>query len=296
MYLHILRLLTPIQEQLVDVPSIAHISSKMKKLLLAIRRAAPTKMKYRFGILCLLPSLSPFYLLICICFFNLNLRRRIPVANANCNTSPGCGSIGSGRVPTTGIQGQGNQSISYTLKWINGVKNFGCNFCTKTFNRLGRIISHVRIHTGEKPFKCKICKKRFNQTPNLNRHVLIHAGKRPFSCRVCGKSFTQNANLKRHLQVHTGEKPFECKICKKRFTRKTGLKDHLRTHTGEQPFSCQVCGKSFKYISNLKRHLRQVHTPKAAQMANGVESSKETTEIFPKRQQVRMIPVTFGNV
>ena len=58
----LLHLIPQIQEQIVDIPSIAHISSKMKKLLLAIQRTAPTRTnlrrsKNRLGILCF-----PFHL------------------------------------------------------------------------------------------------------------------------------------------------------------------------------------------------------------------------------------------
>ena len=182
----------------------------------------------------------------------LNVRKRIPVVNGNCHTSPGSGSIGSGG-PTTGIHG--NQSLPYTLKWINGVKTFECNVCTKTFGQMGTLNRHARTHTGEKPYKCKICKKRFTQTTGLKNHLRIHTGERPFSCQVCGKSFTKFSNLKEHLRVHTGEKPFSCDICKKRFGRNSHLKLHKqKQHTIERPYKCRGCQKKYVSASELRKH------------------------------------------
>ena len=192
------------------------------------------------------------YIISFLMYLFLNVRKRIPVVNGNCHTSPGSGSIGSGG-PTTGIHG--NQSLPYTLKWINGVKTFECNVCTKTFGQMGTLNRHARTHTGEKPYKCKICKKRFTQMTGLKNHLRIHTGERPFSCQVCGKSFTKFSNLKEHLRVHTGEKPFSCDICKKRFGRNSHLKLHKqKQHTIERPYKCRGCQKKYVSASELRKH------------------------------------------
>ena len=164
-------------------------------------------------------------------------------------------SPGGSDSPTTVIQGNENQSLPYTLKWINGVKTFECNVCTKTFGQMGTLNRHARTHTGEKPYKCKICKKRFTQTTGLKNHLRIHTGERPFSCQVCGQSFTKFSNLKEHLRVHTGEKPFSCDICKKRFGRNSHLKLHKqKQHTSERPYKCRGCQKKYVNASELRKH------------------------------------------
>ena len=122
-------------------------------------------------------------------FIYAYLRKRIPVAKR----------------PNNGIQGKGNQSLPYTLKWINGMKNFECNVSKNTFSLMVDLNRHVRTHSGEKPFKCKICKKRFTQNSNLKAHLRTHTGERPYACRVCGKSFKQSSDLNRHLRLHAGE-------------------------------------------------------------------------------------------
>ena len=196
---------------------------------------------------------------------------------------PGSGSVVSGN-PSSGIQSKGNQSLPYTLKWINGMKNFECNVCRKTFNHMGALNRHVRTHTGERPFQCKICKKRFTQKVHLEKHFRIHTGERPFqckickkrfsrldnfkdhlvihtgehpfSCHVCGISFNHSCHLKRHQLVHTGEKPHQCRTCKKRFNRMAHLNRHLQTHAGEKPLKCHLCRKSFTDTSSHQKHLR----------------------------------------
>ena len=83
---------------------------------------------------------------------------------------PGSGSIGS----VNPSPANGNQSLPYTLKWINGKKYFECNVCTKTFSFQSKLIRHLPVHKGEQPFKCKICKKPFTRQDNLKFHVRTH--------------------------------------------------------------------------------------------------------------------------
>ena len=152
---------------------------------------------------------------------------------------------------------RGNRSLPYTLKWVNGMKNFECKTCRKAFSFESQFDRHLLTHTGERPFQCKICKKRFARVDNLKKHLVIHTGEQPFSCQVCGKSFPQNSHLKRHQVEHkVGKKSYWCLICKRRFNQLGNFKRHLRTHTDERPFNCHLCRKSFTDISNHQKHLR----------------------------------------
>ena len=114
-------------------------------------------------------------------FFLYSNLRRIRVAKAKCQTSPGSGSVG----PTTGIQGKGNQSLPYTVKWINGKKYFECNVCTKTYLPfLSHFKIHLLVHTGEKPYVCHVCEKSSNHNSNLQTHMRLHIGEK-IACDIC---------------------------------------------------------------------------------------------------------------
>ena len=176
----------------------------------------------------------------------------------DCHTSPGSDSIGSGK-PSPESQGKGNQSLPYTLKWINGVKYFECNVCTKTFSFESHLDRHLAVHTSERPFKCKICKKRFAAKSNLEIHFRVHTGERPFKCKICKKRFAQMPHLKSHVRVHTGERPFKCQVCDQSFTQSSSRKSHMQIHTGEKPFSCDICKKRFSRKSGLKLHKQRQH-------------------------------------
>ena len=73
-----------------------------------------------------------------------------------------------------------------------------CKFCSKTFNKISKLIKHEISHGEDKPFSCEFCQKSFKRKDHAKIHMRIHNGEKPFSCQFCQKSFTQ----KGHVQAH----------------------------------------------------------------------------------------------
>uniref|UniRef100_A0ABM5FGN8 Uncharacterized protein isoform X2 n=2 Tax=Pogona vitticeps TaxID=103695 RepID=A0ABM5FGN8_9SAUR len=109
---------------------------------------------------------------------------------------------------------------------------------------------------GKRRHKCPMCGKDFPSRGKLVRHVRIHTGERPFKCSQCGRVFTQSAHLRRHQRIHTGEKPHVCPECEKRFSRSDELISHQRTHGRDRYYKCPACGKSFRHKRTLAKHQR----------------------------------------
>lgn len=83
---------------------------------------------------------------------------------------------------------------------------------------------------GCSPYHCSMCSRDFNRLENLKTHLRIHTGERPYSCSVCGVRFRHSGALTRHFRIHTGEKPYVCKECGKSFRNCGGLRYHQKSH------------------------------------------------------------------
>ncbi|XP_015226634.1 PREDICTED: zinc finger protein 184-like [Cyprinodon variegatus] len=92
--------------------------------------------------------------------------------------------------------------------------------------------TRLQLHPpGWSPFRCTVCSRDFNRLENLKTHLRIHTGERPYTCSVCLKCFRHSGALTRHFRIHTGEKPYVCGQCGKSFRNCGGLKFHQRTHS-----------------------------------------------------------------
>ena len=58
----------------------------------------------------------------------------------------------------------------------------------------------------EKEFGCDFCDKSFTQAGNLKRHKkIVHEGRAGYNCDICGKTFREVQSLKVHKRcVHEG--------------------------------------------------------------------------------------------
>lgn len=90
-----------------------------------------------------------------------------------------------------------------------GCSPYHCSMCSRDFNRLENLKTHLRIHTGERPYSCSLCGVRFRHSGALTRHFRIHTGEKPYVCDECGKSFRNCGGLRYHQKSHHPSTVFE---------------------------------------------------------------------------------------
>ena len=125
--------------------------------------------------------------------------------------------------------------------------------CTEEFSDQVQLVAHINsthvpTRRGSENYPCywRNCprnSKPFNAKYKLVTHLRVHTGERPFKCRQlnCGRSFARLENLKIHKRSHTGEKPFPCKFrqeCNKSFSNSSDRAKHEQTHM--DPVSLQI--------------------------------------------------------
>ncbi|KAJ1554879.1 Zinc finger protein ZIC 2, partial [Nowakowskiella sp. JEL0078] len=119
------------------------------------------------------------------------------------------------------LQNDGRHSESYVCGWkdclnsfesidqLQGKQNYKClwNDCTrqlKPFGKRHKIVSHVRVHTGEKPYPCEFqdCGRYFARLDGLNTHFKTHSDVKPYICEVtdCEKAYYHPRSLRKHLK------------------------------------------------------------------------------------------------
>ncbi|XP_055711530.1 gastrula zinc finger protein xFG20-1-like [Phlebotomus papatasi] len=82
-------------------------------------------------------------------------------------------------------------------------KILSCEFCPYQNVNLGNMKKHVKVvHQGVKDYHCPHCDKSFGKPDTLKHHVMIHTGEKPHACSECGKRFIQPIALKTHMKTH----------------------------------------------------------------------------------------------
>lgn len=167
-----------------------------------------------------------------------------------------------------------SESETETTDHETAIQNqYNCTKCNESFDRLHKIISHVKnyhyetIATDFADFQCTHCKCYFPNSHILNKHLRSQCenSNKKFSCKICGCRFMWRNSLDMHTKrMHEGvesnktiqtsrTKSFTCDICARIFHRQEHLERHKKIHSpAERRFCCDICDKKFNRKDNLK--------------------------------------------
>ena len=82
-------------------------------------------------------------------------------------------------------------------------QHYGCQLCSKVFNRKSLLENHIRRHFDYRPFKCTSCEKSFKTRQYLTGHINgVHKNDKQFVCDKCDARFSWRTTWKRHIQSH----------------------------------------------------------------------------------------------
>ncbi|XP_055695161.1 zinc finger protein 271-like isoform X2 [Lutzomyia longipalpis] len=174
-----------------------------------------------------------------------------------------------------------DSSESGTEDFLSGDRrHHQCSACQQVFDRLYKILAHMRLDHIESDFtaKCPQCTRVFPNDALLAKHTRLQCQNKEkmYFCRICKIKFMwENSHEKHHQNFHANrtlvakgrrdkiakgkprEKSFPCSICSKAFYRQEHLDRHVKIHMpSEKKFECTVCQKKFNRKDNLRSHMR----------------------------------------
>ncbi|EAT37714.1 AAEL010310-PA, partial [Aedes aegypti] len=156
---------------------------------------------------------------------------------------------------------------------------YRCQFCDKTFPRLGYLKKHEQVslkfcwiticmQMGKGYLYIKSMKIARSFAPPLfygiplgtlfgsSMQRLSHTEHMPFKCEYCARLFKHKRSRDRHTKLHTGDRRYRCPHCEAAFSRSDHLKIHMKTHDNQKPFQCTICNRGYNTAAALTSHMQ----------------------------------------
>jgi KRAB domain-containing zinc finger protein len=117
-----------------------------------------------------------------------------------------------------------------------GLKNWTCELCGKTYASKAALENHVKINHENKRFKCKLCDKDLRSQISLRTHIAaVHEKTVEFKCQFCGHKTFSKCGLNSHInRVHKDSSAisyrYPCTICNKNYYKRKRLAEHMDKH------------------------------------------------------------------
>ncbi|KAL3210175.1 hypothetical protein MRX96_037344 [Rhipicephalus microplus] len=94
------------------------------------------------------------------------------------------------------------------------VSAYGCGVCSRSFEEVDLLFSHVLVCPWPEPFQCGLCMEPCRSWGATRDHLAAHMKKGTENCPLCGHTFGKQWTILRHIQRHhMPVKPFVCNCC-----------------------------------------------------------------------------------
>ncbi|CAM1292583.1 ZNF423 (predicted) [Pycnogonum litorale] len=194
----------------------------------------------------------------------------------------GYGSVASTDKSANAVTDSSSSDLNATT---NGLSDYQCPECSRTFFSYPHLVSHVRMHRNKadgsigqqqqsnvqetSTYRCSVCPQSFDNSVDMQQHYFsVHNDhnievqhnnlqlKNKYKCNECDKTFPCLSNLQGHVRIHSQGTKYTCNECNKEFALVRNLNIHMRSHSGEKPYECPICQKRFARKENRKAHIK----------------------------------------
>ena len=128
--------------------------------------------------------------------------------------------------------------------FVDGIQQFRCAFCTRSFPSLRQCLRHQVQHKPDAGnMCCMLCSVTCVGVAALIAHTTAsHPASSHLLCKVCGKLFKQLRYVKQHAVMH--DKPrYQCHKCGRSFHWRAMHSSHVKTCADRQLINHGMSGK-----------------------------------------------------